>query len=148
MELTSGVFGVGQPIPRKYSQEGENVSPPLSWKGAPTGAREFAIVLEDPDSTGYQPWVHWLVWGIPADKHNLAESNGSLLRQGKNSSGKTGYAGPMPPPGHGEHHYRFRIFALDTKIELKNGANKDDLFAAMEGHVLDQAELVGTYERA
>jgi Raf kinase inhibitor-like YbhB/YbcL family protein len=145
--LRSDAFENGQSIPEKYSGEGEGKSPPLAWEGAPGNVREFAIVLEDIDAPGDRPWIHWLVWQIPNDRTSLPEGDGSLFRQGRNGSGEAGYSGPMPPPGHGVHHYHFRIYALDKSLELEAGAGSNDLLDAMEGHVLDTGELVGTYER-
>lgn len=148
MEVTSKAFKTGQPIPRKYSQDDGNVSPPLAWEGAPRETKEFVIICEDPDALGYQPWVHWLVWGIPGERNSVAEGDTSSFKEGKNSLGKTKYAGPLPPPGHGAHHYHFRVFALDEAVELKSGANRDDILEAMEGKILDHGELVGIYERS
>jgi len=147
MQVTSEAFKSGQAIPEKYSQEKDNTPPPLAWEGAPERTKEFVIICEDPDSPGYQPWIHWLVWGIPGDRNSIREGNGSVFKEGKNSNGRTDYTGPMPPPGHGEHHYHFKVFALDEPIALESGANREDLIKAMQGHIIDQGELVGTYNR-
>lgn len=147
IDVKSTAFEPGQPIPEKYSQEGANVSPPLSWEGAPDETEEFAVVVDDPDAPGAGAWVHWLVWGIPAETDSLAEGDGPAFTRGKNSGGGTGYTGPMPPPGHGIHHYHFKIYALDAPVKLDEGAEKDDLIRAMEGHIIDRGELIGTYER-
>lgn len=147
MVVRSEAFENGQPIPRKYSGEGDGVSPPLAWEGAPESAREFAIVVEDPDAPGDRAWIHWLVWDIPKDRTLIEEGNGSAFKQGTNSSGDAGYSGPMPPPGHGVHRYHFRVYALGGPVEVKAGAGREDLLNAMKGHILDEGELVGTYER-
>jgi Raf kinase inhibitor-like YbhB/YbcL family protein len=157
--LTSGAFKSGRPIPKRHTGEGDDVSPALDWEGAPNETKEFALICDDPDAPTPEPWVHWVIYGIPAEvralpegvKSNVAQlSQPVAARQGKNSwpSGVTiGYRGPMPPPGHGTHHYHFRLYALDTKLELASGATKQQLLDAMKGHVLADVELVGTYER-
>jgi Raf kinase inhibitor-like YbhB/YbcL family protein len=147
MEVRSKAFDAGRPIPEKYSQEKGNTSPQLTWAGSPEGTREFAVICEDPDAPGYVPWVHWLVWGIPGNMDSISEGEAGDFKEGKNSNGRIAYSGPMPPPGHGPHHYHFKVFALDEPLDLERGANKDKLVKAMEGHVLDQGEVVGTYER-
>jgi Raf kinase inhibitor-like YbhB/YbcL family protein len=157
-KLSSTAFEPGRVIPRKHTGEGEDVSPPLSWEHVPDGTKEFALICDDPDAPTPQPWVHWVIYGIPAEVRHLPEgikndpklTQPILALQGKNSwdSGKTiGYRGPMPPPGHGTHHYHFKLYALDTPLELAPGATKDQLLRAMKGHVVALAELIGTYER-
>jgi hypothetical protein len=147
IQLTSEAFDDGQSIPKKYTGDGQNVSPPLSWSGVPEGAVELAVTCSDPDAPTPQPYVHWVLWGIPADQDCLPEGQAKNARQGTNSANGTGYTGPMPPEGHGTHHYEFRVVALDDNIQLAQGASADDLVREMEGHILDEGELVGTYER-
>jgi len=158
MDLFSSAFQNGQPIPRNYTGDGEDVSPPLSWRGLPAAARELALVCDDPDAPTPQPWVHWVLYAIPTGIAELAEGipGQAILaapagaRQGRNSwtSGRTvGYRGPAPPRGHGVHHYHFRLYALDAPITVAASPTKDELLRAMQGHVLDQCELVGTYRR-
>ncbi len=159
LKLTSTAFRPSATIPRKFTGEGDDVSPPLAWEGMPAGTKEFALICDDPDAPSPEPWVHWVIYGIPADVHALPEGVKSsepelkrpvVARQGKNSfgSGATiGYRGPMPPPGHGVHHYHFKLYSLDTRLDLAPGSKKDQLLDAMKGHVLAEAELVGTYER-
>jgi len=147
LNVTSPVFGAGQRIPRKYTGEGENVSPALSWSGAPEGTRQFALICDDPDAPRPEPWVHWVLYGIPPEVTDLAEGSSGGAMEGKNSSGRTGYHGPMPPPGHGTHHYHFKVYALDRPVHLPPGATKKELLEAMKGHVLAEGETVGTYER-
>ena len=132
---------------RRYSGEGQNVSPPLNWSASSDRIREFAIMLEDIDAPGDRPWIHWMIWGIPGDTSSIEEGDGSPFRQGTNDSGGVGYMGPMPPPGNGTHYYYFTIYALDRHLNLENGADRDDLLGAMEGHILDRGELVTTYQR-
>ncbi len=145
--VTSSAFAAGERIPTEYTGEGEDVSPPLLWTGAPDGTVEFALICDDPDAPGPEPWVHWVLYGIPATTDSLAEGSTDIGLEGKTSWGTTGYGGPMPPPGHGTHHYHFRLYALDQPLELRAGATKSEVLSAMEGHVLARGELIGTYER-
>jgi Raf kinase inhibitor-like YbhB/YbcL family protein len=157
MKLESSAFQNNQPIPRRNTEDGVNISPPLNWTGAPAGTGEFALICDDPDAPTEKPWVHWLIYGIPGDITGLPEGQprkdpldspkGS--RQGENSfkRDRIGYRGPAPPPGHGTHHYHFRLYALDNRLNLGGGVQKETLLAAMEGHVLETAELIGTYQR-
>jgi Raf kinase inhibitor-like YbhB/YbcL family protein len=157
MELTSSAFPSGSSIPVDYTGDGRDVSPPLMWDHVPQGTQELALLCDDPDAPSSEPWVHWLVYKIPATSMALPEGIGSRsgkssdgLRQGHNSwqSGKaTGYRGPAPPRGHGVHHYHFHLYALDKPLPLQAGATKAELLKAMQGHVLAEAELVATYQR-
>lgn len=157
MQLTSNAFKDGQPIPEKYSGDGDDKSPALSWSGVPEGANSLALICDDPDAPTPEPWVHWVIWNIPPETGRLPEGvprkeqplEPRGARQGTNSfpSDNLGYRGPAPPPGHGTHHYHFKLYALDTELNLEPGASKEDLLGAVEGHVLAEAEMVGTYER-
>lgn len=158
LNLRSTSFADGQPIPAKHSGDGEDVSPPLAWEAGPSPTKEFALICDDPDAPTEEPWVHWVMYKIPPDITSLPEGlpNSEILSepqgvlQGKNSftSGATiGYRGPAPPKGHGKHHYHFKLYALDTKLDLDPGATKKDLVAAMGGYIVAEGELVGTYER-
>lgn len=157
MQITSEAFQDGQPIPKKHTEDGENISPPLSWSGAPDGVAEFALIVDDPDAPREDPWVHWVLFKIPGDADSLPEGlprQDALpkvggARQGHNSfpQDNLGYRGPAPPPGHGTHHYHFKLYALDAPLDLAAGVEKEALLEAMEGHILAQNELVGTYER-
>ncbi len=147
LNVTSSAFEPNGAIPKKYTGAGEDISPPLSWNGAPDGTEEFALVCEDPDAPMDEPFVHWVIYGIPKSQTSLPEGSSGDAAEGKNSFGNPGYGGPMPPPGHGTHHYHFEVYALDAPVGLTPGASKPDLLDAMEGHILDQGELVGTYER-
>ncbi len=158
MKLTSPAFEPGQPIPKRYTGEGADVSPPLEWSNVPEGTQEFALICDDPDAPTPEPWVHWVIYKIPADVTKLPEGIAKTPKlsvppgalQGKNSwpSGQTiGYRGPMPPPGHGRHRYYFRLYALDKKLDLQPGLTKKQLLEAMKGHILGEGELMGTYER-
>ena len=148
MKLTSSAFADGQPIRRQYTCDGINISPPLEWTGIPKSAKGIAIIADDPDAPP-GTWVHWVVYNLPADAMGLIENlpatedikGGGL--QGKNDFEKIGYGGPCPPSG--THRYFFKIYALDSELPLKAGATKADVENAMSGHVLAQAQLVGTY---
>ena len=155
LTILSSAFADGQPIPRRYSGEGEDVSPPLSFSDVPEATKELAMIVDDPDAPTAQPWVHWVIYKIPPDAAGLPQAiapDAQLSRpagalQGKNTSADIGYHGPNPPPGHGLHHYYFKLYALDTQLSLKSGADKQTLLAAMEGHILGRGKLVGTYQR-
>jgi Raf kinase inhibitor-like YbhB/YbcL family protein len=155
MTLRSDAFEDGRSIPRRYTEDGENLSPPLTWSGPPDGTGELAMIVDDPDAPRAEPWVHWVLYKIPADVRTLAEGLPRTptleippgARQGKNSWGTGGYRGPAPPKGHGTHHYHFRLYALDKPLAAAPGLDKSGLLEAMRGHVLSEAELVGTYQR-
>jgi Raf kinase inhibitor-like YbhB/YbcL family protein len=157
INITSEAFQAGGPIPKLYTGEGDDRSPPLSWTGVPAGAKELALICDDPDAPTKEPWVHWVIYKIPAETKSLAEGIPRQPRpptppgalQGANTWDKDniGYRGPMPPPGHGVHHYHFALYALDKPLELKPGLDKTALLAAMSGHILAQGEIVGTYQR-
>lgn len=157
LELQSPAFHDGQPIPRKYTEDGENLSPPLTWNKPDGDVAEYALIVDDPDAPREEPWVHWVMHSIPADVTQLPEGipHDDALKQppgahqGLNSwgSGSVGYRGPAPPPGHGTHHYHFKLYALNAPLNLAGGIDKDALLEAMAGRVAGEAELVGTYER-
>jgi hypothetical protein len=151
MELTSDAFKDGQPIPSRYTCDDKNISPALAWKGAPEGTGSLAIIVDDPDApTGI--WTHWVVFNIPIDSAGLAEdaikskTTPASLRQGLNDFKNIGYGGPCPPGGK-QHRYFFKIFALDTTLNLQSGATRKDVEAAMSNHILAQGQLMGTYQR-
>ena len=143
LEITSAAFQDGGTIPIRHTCDGENVSPPLSFAGAPVATRSLALVVDDPDAP-VGTFTHWLAWGIDPSAAGLDEGQ-AALREGRNGFGTTGYAGPCPP--HGRHRYFFRLHALDTDLDLQPGADRDQLDRALEGHVLETTELVGGYER-
>jgi Raf kinase inhibitor-like YbhB/YbcL family protein len=150
LELTSTAFAPGQPIPRKYTCDGENVSPPLRWSDPPQGTQSLALICDDPDAPA-GIWVHWVLYNLLTKARALAEAvppNADLpdgSRHGKNSGGRLGYSGPCPPSG--THRYFFKLYALDTVLNLASGADKNQLLQAMQGHILAQTELMGTYKR-
>jgi len=149
-QLTTTAFRDGSSIPKKFTCDGPDVSPALSWGDPPAGTKSLAIICDDPDAPG-GTWVHWVLYDLPADTRKLPEGiakdhqlkNGGL--QGRNDFGKIGYNGPCPPRG-SEHRYFFKIYALDSKTGLKAGAAKSELERAMNKHVLAQAQFVGRYQ--
>jgi Raf kinase inhibitor-like YbhB/YbcL family protein len=151
LRLTSTAFTDGAAIPAEFTCDGANRSPALAWTGVPVSTRSFALIADDPDAPR-GTWVHWLIWNLPADACELATGVPtrpelpSGARQGLNDGGDLGYQGPCPPPG-GPHRYFFRLFALGTSLNLAPGVNRSDLEAALQGHVLGQAVLMGTYQR-
>lgn len=142
-------------IPSKYSVDELGISPPLSWSTVPDGTKSIALVVEDPDAPTPDPFVHWLLYNVPADLRGLPEdvrheeiaaaARGAM--QGKNSMLKLGWTGMAPPKGDTPHHYHFQLFALDSTLDLKPGAGRSALFEAMMGHVIGRGDLVGTYQR-
>ena len=147
IEVSSPAFSPGDSIPKKHTSEGPDVSPALTWTGLPEGTKEVALICEDPDAPRPEPWVHWVVYKIPATQTGFPEGSVQGTLEGENDFGRTGYGGPMPPKGHGVHHYHFKIYALDAELEVDAGLTKDQLLETMRGHVIAEGELIGTYER-
>jgi len=162
MKLTSTAFANQARIDAKHTVEGEDISPPLAWTGAPPGTKTLALVCDDPDAPSPQrpapePWVHWILFNIPGDHAELpagvsdepepAQVPGA--RQGVNSwpGHRVGYRGPAPPPGSGTHRYFFKLYALDAQLDLEAGATKQQLLDSMAGHILAEGCLIGLYER-
>ncbi len=156
-QLVSSGFASGAAIPRQYTCDGADQAPELHWGDppvhgdVPAGTVTFALVMDDPDAPS-GTWVHWIVWNIASGEHGLTANFPRLgdrpngTRQGRNDFGKIGYNGPCPPPGK-THRYFFRVYAVDTKLELPPGATRAELDAALKGHVLAEAEYMGTYRR-
>jgi hypothetical protein len=150
IQITSPVFKDGGTIPKKYTCDDLDVSPPIEWSNVPEGTKSIAIVCDDPDAP-MKTWVHWVIFNIPGDVTRLPENvspekeleNGA--KQGMNDFHKVGYGGPCPPSG--MHRYFFKIYALDTTLDLPAGVSKAHLMIALEGHVLSEAHLMGTYTR-
>ena len=148
--LTSTAFTQGKPIPAVYTCTSRDISLTLAWGDPPEGTQSLALIMDDPDAP-VGTWVHWVIYNIPAAARRLPENippdatlaDGSL--QGKNSWGRPGYGGPCPPSG--THRYFFKLYALDTMLNLPSGASKQQLLQAMEGHILAQVELMGTYKK-
>jgi len=150
LKVTSLAFKNGEMIPKKYTCDGEEVSPPLEWSGVPAGAKSIALISDDPDAP-MGTWVHWVIFNMPPDTKELPENvpHGPTLdngaKQGIDDSRQIGYGGPCPPSG--THRYYFKVYALDAMLNLKPGITKKDLLRAMEGHILAQGELLGKYKR-
>jgi Raf kinase inhibitor-like YbhB/YbcL family protein len=150
LAITSAAFSEGGMIPRQYSCDGPDISPDISWQGVPEGSRSLALICDDPDAP-VGTWVHWVIFNIPAAEKGLAAqiapdatlSNGAL--SGINDFRRLGYGGPCPPRG--THRYFFKLYALDTLLPLDAGATKAQVEAAMAGHILAQAHLMGKYKR-
>lgn len=146
----SSAFTEGAAIPKKYTCDGGDVSPALNWSGAPAGTKSLALIVDDPDAP-VGTWTHWIAWNIPPD-HALPENVQKTeflpdgIRQGKNDFRRIGYGGPCPPPGK-PHRYFFKLYAIDTKLDLKPGVSRSELESAMKGHVLGHAEVMGKYGR-
>ena len=152
IQLTSTAFTEGADIPVKYTcDDQQEVSPPLSWSGVPQGTRSIALIADDPDAPG-GTWVHWVLYGIGPDVTELPEGVSAAevvsggAKQGTNDFSKLGYGGPCPPKG-SPHRYFFKLYALDTEIDMEAGAKKKELLRAMEGHVLARGQLMGRYQR-
>src|SRR5438128_7202736 len=151
LTLTSTAIQEGKPIPKQYTADGQNLSPPLKWTDPPPGTKSFALICEDPDAPR-GTFTHWLLFNLPAESRELNEGvpteatrpNGTL--QGTNDFGKVGYGGPSPPPGK-PHRYAFKLFALDRPLDVKTGAKEDQLLTAMKGHILAEGQVTGTYGR-
>jgi Raf kinase inhibitor-like YbhB/YbcL family protein len=150
MKLTSTAFDNRGAIPKRHTGEGEDVSPALSWSGAPDGTQAFAVICHDPDAPLVKPgnygFVHWVLYNLPGSAKGLDEgaSEGTV---GVNDFGNTGYGGPMPPDGHGVHHYFFWVIALDKDLGLESGLTMWQFLEKAEPHILGMNRLVGTYER-
>lgn len=156
IKLTSTAFEEGKPIPKKHTGDGQDMSPPLAWSNVPKETKELALICDDPDAPRKDPWDHWVIYKMPSGtaglpegvprKAQLKEPAGAL--QGVNSwpSDNVGYRGPMPPPGK-PHRYFFRLYALDAPLDVKPGLDKGSLLKKMEGHILAQGQLMGTYQK-
>lgn len=150
MELKSRAFQAGGMIPAQYTCDGQDISPPLHWSDPPAGTVSFGLISDDPDAP-MGTWVHWVAWNIPATVRSLEENvpNTTSLqdgtKQGTTDFHRVGYGGPCPPSG--IHRYYFKLYALDTTLNLPSGTTKKDLELAMHDHILAQAELMGTYRR-
>ena len=152
LTLSSPVFANNGSIPREYTCDDADVAPALVWSGAPQGTKSFALIVDDPDAPDPKApkmtYVHWVLYDIPASASGIPKGGATPAgaRDGKNDWKKTGYGGPCPPIG--RHRYFFKLYALDTMLADLKSPTKDQVVSAMQGHVLAQAELVGTYERS
>jgi len=149
--ISSPSFSQGSEIPRKFTCDGADVSPELTWTGPPAGTQSFALIADDPDAP-VGTWTHWVLYDLPGPTATLAEGVSKVDevptggRQGRNDFRKIGYGGPCPPPGK-PHRYFFKLYALDRMLNLKPGSSKQDVEQAMQNHILGKAEVMGTYRR-
>ncbi|MBN1912113.1 MAG: YbhB/YbcL family Raf kinase inhibitor-like protein [Pirellulales bacterium] len=159
IEVTSTAFAEGDRIPVRYTEDGEDISPPIFWSGVPEGTKEFALICDDPDAPTPEPWVHWVIYKIPGNATGLPEHVARTARlkppetilQGANSWSRPsqpsiGYRGPAPPPG-GVHHYRFTVYALDARTVVEPGLTKKQLLEEIKEHVIATGRLTGVYSR-
>ena len=148
MKLMSQAFKHGERLPKKYSCEGDEISPDLQWSEVPSGTKSLTLIVDDPDAPG-GTWVHWVVYTIDPTVTGLSEGAQIIkpMQQGINSSNQIKYQAACPPKGHGTHHYYFTLYALDTTLNLNDGATKQAVMQAMENHILNKATLMATYER-
>src|SRR6267143_5097504 len=144
MKIVSSAFQQAGNIPTQFTCDGEDMSPPLQITGVPAEAKSLALIAEDPDAPGGL-FTHWLVWNIPPQTNSIEEGSAPKGLQGTNDFGKSGYGAPCPPSG--MHRYYFRVFALDRELDLRSGAKRSQLDAAMKGHVIAQGELIGRYAK-
>ena len=147
----SGAFVDGGIIPAKYTCQGQDISPPLTWSQPSAGTQSFALIMDDPDAPG-GVFTHWVLYNVPSDSRELTEAVPSQAQlpsgalQGRNDFGRIGHGGPCPPPGR-PHRYQFTLYALDQPLDLKAGASKKQVLNAIQGHILAQGQLTGTYQR-
>jgi len=144
MKITSSAFQEGGNIPSKFTCDGSDTSPPLQITGVPSEAKSLVLIADDPDAPSGL-FTHWLIWNIPPQTNSISEGSAPKGVPGTNDFGKSGYKGPCPPPG--THRYSFKIYALDRELDLRGGAKRSQLDAAMKGHVVAQGVLVGRYAR-
>ena len=144
IKIASTAFAEGEMIPKKYTCDGDDISPPLQISDVPENTKSLALIMDDPDAP-VGVWDHWIVFNIPASISQISEGEEPQGTPGKNSWGRTGYGGPCPPSG--THRYFFKLYALDTMLDLEPGASKKKVLKAMEGHILAQGELMGKYKR-
>jgi len=145
LTVTSNAFQDGRKIPVKYTCDGDNLSPQIAWSGAPSGVKSYAVIMDDPDAP-MGTYVHWVLYDLPASTQELAEGVQGMGIAGTNSARKTIYSGPCPPRGP-EHHYIFKVYALDKILGIREGGSKADVESALKGHVLASGQLVGLYGR-
>lgn len=146
-KLQSPAFNDGNSIPSKYTCDADNISPPLMWQNEPENTKSFVLIVDDPDAPAGN-WDHWIIFNIPITIHELSENLHSLpdgAQYGKNSWGKTSYGGPCPPDG--EHRYFFKLYALDTNLNISSNATKSQIISAMDGHIIADAKLMGKYKK-
>ena len=144
MEIISSVFKNGEAIPKKYTCNGMDLSPPLKFKNVSEDAKSLALIVDDPDAP-MGTWVHWVMWNMEPSICEISEGEQIKAEKGENDFGTLNYGGPCPPKG--THHYHFKLYALDNLLNLREGSSKKQLEKAMEGHIIEEARLVGLYKQ-
>ena len=144
LKVTSPAFSEGQTIPAKYTCDGGDLIPPLAFEGVPPKAVTIALVMDDPDAPG-GTWDHWVIWNMPPSQHGIAEGKAPQGTVGRNSWKKNSWGGPCPPDR--EHRYFFKVYALDRQLDIPPNSGREQLERAMEGHIIEQAQLMGRYDR-
>ncbi|GIU84532.1 MAG: hypothetical protein KatS3mg008_1307 [Acidimicrobiales bacterium] len=147
LTITSPAFSHGGPIPDKHTCNGEDVSPELNWSGVPEGTAELVLICHDPDAPLTDGFTHWVVYGIPPDATGIPEGGGAQYKQGTTDFGAQQYNGPAPPPGHGQHHYYFHLYALREPLDAEPGLRREEILRRIDPLITVQARIVGTYER-
>ncbi len=147
LKISSPAFGWGQRIPDKHSHEHDDISPELQFSGVPDGTRSLAVICHDPDAPLPFGFTHWVVYGIPADANGIPEGGGDAHTQGATDFGGQQYGGPLPPEGHGDHHYYFWVYALDTEVDDGPGLSRREFLDTYGDNIIEQNRLVGTYSR-
>jgi Raf kinase inhibitor-like YbhB/YbcL family protein len=145
LAISSPTFKHNESIPKKYTCDGENISPPLKIKNIPMNAKSLALILDDPDAPG-GTFTHWIAWHISPKKTQISEGEKGKISEGLNGLGQKGYFGPCPPSG--THHYHFKLYALDSDVDISEKSKKKDLLIAMKSHTIQSATLIGTYSRS
>jgi Raf kinase inhibitor-like YbhB/YbcL family protein len=146
LRINSSAFEPLTRIPDRYTSKGENVSPPIAWTGVPANTQQLALICYDPDAPLSRGFTHWLVYSIPPNVNAIDPGDGAKFMEGMNSIDSMGYTGPAPPPGHGVHHYYFWLYALDAKLDLAPGLEREQLLDRISAHIIEQARVVGIYE--
>lgn len=145
LAITSPAFGPGEAIPDRFSNEAGDTSPELRWTSVPEGTVELVLVVHDPDAPLVDGFTHWVATGIDPSSSGLPEGASDGFRPGLNTVEDDSYMGPAPPPGHGDHHYFFHLFAIDTALEGSSPLTREQVLGQIDGHIIEQARLVGTF---
>jgi len=146
LQVSSTAFSEGETIPTKYTCDGQNISPPLEWRGQPKDTKSLAVICDDPDAPS-GTFTHWVLYDLAGDTHQLPEGSSAAGKEGRNGFKRTGFGGPCPPSKDGPHRYVFRVYALDVESLGSPGMSQEDVEAAMRGHILSKGQLMARYQR-